>query len=106
MTSTKNIKNHKKDLEIILGGAGIAFLGKACQAIIQLAFSMLLARLYGPKITGLYFIGYAFFQVSKGLGCFALDHSARRYFPIVKDPIAFVSQLNKLLLATIIIKIK
>ncbi len=95
MTSKSVTAN--KDLGVILKGTGISLIGKGSNAVIQLAFLVLMTRLLGANVVGIYFLGYAFHQVGLTLGSFALNHAAYRYFPVVENPKLLAANLFQLL---------
>lgn len=91
----KHVSN-SKDLSTVLKGAGISLIGKFTNAIIQFVFIVLMTRFLGVNSVGIYFLGYALFQVGFVISSFALNYAASRYLPVVKNPKVFVSQLLQL----------
>lgn len=88
------------DLGKIFSGAAIGVIGKALGAMLQFGFVMSLTRLLGSTTAGIFFLGFALFQISSTIAGFSLDVAGRRYCQIVSDLPKMFYRLNLLFFAS------
>lgn len=88
-----------RDIRLIFSGAGISAVGKGTNALAQFVFYIVLARELGAYSAGIYFLGFALFQFGSQFALLSLDNVARRYVPLVGNPI-FLLKRSGLILGT------
>ncbi|MDD4939034.1 MAG: flippase [Candidatus Omnitrophica bacterium] len=80
----------KDNLSSITTQAGVVFIGVILENIFKYIYNILLARLLGPELVGLYFLGLIVIGFAAILGKFGLDAGILRYASMYK-----VNNINK-----------
>lgn len=80
----------KENLSRVTTQAGVVFIGLILENIFKYIYNIVLARLLGPELVGLYFLGLTVIGFAAVFGKFGLDTGILRYVSIYK-----VNDINK-----------
>ena len=72
-------KDSTQDVRVLAKGAGIAYVGMFSARGIQVLAQIILARLLGPEMFGLYTLGWATLRLLDGFATLGLDKAVIRY---------------------------
>ena len=77
---------YSKSLKFVTRGTLLYFVGKGAGSVLQFLYQVILARVIGAELLGIYYIGLAVSNILRACFTFGLAHTMRHFVPRAKGP--------------------